>query len=106
MSQRTPRRRSHQKRGPFPPAIAESLEHRLLLTSGPVAADTSPGTFYVTTAGDKGIGTLRQAIIDANNHPGPDIIDFNLSVLEIDVFSALPAVTDTTLIDGKSQPGY
>jgi len=35
----------------------------------------------VTTAGDNGVGTLRQAIINANNHPGPDIINFKLSVL-------------------------
>jgi hypothetical protein len=41
---------------------------------GPVGA--TPATFTVTSLSDSGPGSLRQAIIDANNAPGPDIIQF------------------------------
>ena len=33
----------------------------------------------VTTTSDNGPGSLRQAIIDANNDAGPDSITFNIS---------------------------
>jgi hypothetical protein len=64
--------------------------------------------FYVTTTADSGAGSLRQAMIDVNDHPGPDDIYFNLSTSDrtITVLSPLPALVDTTTIDGASQPSY
>ena len=45
-----------------------------LLSIGTAAADTYP----VTNTNDSGAGSLRQAIIDANGHSGPDTISFNI----------------------------
>jgi hypothetical protein len=62
----------------------------------------------VTTTADSGPGSLRQAIIDTNAHPGVDFIDFKIpgsGVHTIKLASALPAITDTVTIDGYSQPG-
>jgi parallel beta-helix repeat protein len=81
----------------------ESLEERTLLS-----------TYIVTSTGDSdqpGSGTLRRAILDANAHPGKDVIDFNIStdprqtyqpIIYLD--SVLPKVTDTLTIDGTSEP--
>ena len=59
-------------------------------------------TFTVSSAKDSGAGTLRQAILDANATPGADLIDAtgmgNLVVLQ----SALPDLSDVTLL-GSSQ---
>ncbi|MCK5146537.1 hypothetical protein KAR48_07265, partial [bacterium] len=35
-------------------------------------------TYTVTHTGDDGVGSLRQAISDANIHAGPDTIKFNI----------------------------
>src|SRR5215831_15958668 len=65
-------------------------------------------TYSVTTTNDSGVGSLRQAILDANGHPGADTITFNITgsgVQTIAVASSLPAVTDPVTIDGYSQTG-
>jgi hypothetical protein len=65
-------------------------------------------TFSVTNTNDAGSGSLRQAIMDANNHAGADTIDFNISgpgVHTISPASALPNITDPVTIDGYSQLG-
>lgn len=46
---------------------SEGLEQRRLLA-----------TFAVLTAADSGVGSLRQAILDANTSTGPDLISFNI----------------------------
>ncbi|HVS31410.1 MAG TPA: BACON domain-containing protein [Thermoanaerobaculia bacterium] len=64
--------------------------------------------FEVTTTADGGSGSLRQAILDANGNPGPDLILFNIpgsGVQTITVLSALPTITDPVEINGYSQPG-
>jgi CSLREA domain-containing protein len=67
--------------------------------------------FLVTNSNDSGTGSLRQAILDANAVPngvGPDRIHFNIpgaGVHTIAPGSALPAVTDSVVIDGYTQPG-
>ncbi len=52
----------------------------LLLFGGLLALGVQgrAATLTVTTTADAGAGSLRQAIIDANNAPGNDAIDFNL----------------------------
>ncbi|HEX8217956.1 MAG TPA: hypothetical protein VF914_01950, partial [Chloroflexia bacterium] len=65
-------------------------------------------TFVVTNTSDSGPGSLRQAIINANQSPGPDAIEFDIAaagVQTITTLNALPLITDTLLIDGYSQDG-
>ena len=67
--------------------------------------------YTVTNTSDSGAGSLRQAILDANGHPnsgGPDRIHFAIPGTEahaIAPVSALPAITEPTVIDGLTQPG-
>jgi hypothetical protein len=72
------------------------------------AAPLCAATFTVTNTADSGPGTLRQAILDANSNPGMDTIAFAIpggGVHTILLSSALPAITDSVLIDGYTQPG-
>ena len=41
-------------------------------------ATASPATLIVNNTNDSGQGSLRQAIIEANNNPGLDTIAFNI----------------------------
>ena len=68
-----------------------------------------PDPFTVTNTADSGPGSLRQAILNANAHPGADVITFNVSGAgpeSIQPLSALPAIVDSVTIDGTTQPGY
>ena len=67
-------------------------------------------TLTVTSTADSGVGTLRQAILDANADTSPDdvAIEFNIpgpGVQTIAPLSGLPAVTRTVTIGGYTQPG-
>jgi hypothetical protein len=87
-------RRSHRR---FPLQTPEALEGRALLTS-----------FVVSNANDSGPGTFRQAILDADRHPGRDQIRFAIpgdGARVIRLASPLPAVTDPVTIDGFTQRG-
>jgi parallel beta-helix repeat protein len=77
--------------------VLETLEDR-----------TVPSTFVVTTNADSGAGSLRQAILNADTHPGNNRIVFNLSSGHnvINLQSALPSITRSVTIDGTTQPGY
>jgi hypothetical protein len=62
----------------------------------------------VTSTADSGPGSLRQAVLDTDAHPGNDLITFDIpggGVHTIQPFSSLPALTDTVTVDGYSQPG-
>ncbi len=64
--------------------------------------------FTVTTTADSGVGSLRQAILDANGNAGDDTIAFGIpggGVHTIAPASALPTITDAVTIDGYTQPG-
>ena len=66
---------------------------------GPVNA----ATYTVTTTNDSGVGSLRWAILRANNHPGKDriLFDPSLSGAVIEPTTSLPTVTDPqTIING------
>ncbi len=63
----------------------------------------------VTNTSNSGVGSLRQAILNADLASGPDIIDFAIAgagVQTISPISALPTVTNTVTIDGTTQTGY
>ena len=66
-------------------------------------------TYTVTNTLDAGAGSLRQAITDANNNAGADIIEFNIAgggPHTIVLSSSLPAIIlDPLFINGYSQPG-
>lgn len=98
----SPRRRSPNR---HPLYLPDALERRVLLS-----------TFLVTNTDNAGEGSLREAISDANNAPGPDVIAFNIPGSGVhvirpavtragDFLSAAMPITDAVVIDGYTQPG-
>lgn len=68
-----------------------------------------PATYTVSNAQDSGAGSLRQAILDANSNGGSDTIQFNLpgsGLRTIYLFTSLPTITGSVVLDGASQSGY
>jgi hypothetical protein len=82
---------------------------RLALVLGwMIAAPLGAGTFVVYNTNDAGPGSLRQAILDANEHPGLDDIVFRVmgdGVQTIRPTKELPLISDAALVDGYTQPG-
>ena len=75
-----------------------------LCASVPVTA----ATFTVTHTGDSGVGSLRQALLDANAAAGLDNIHFNIPGAgphQILPASDLPGIRSPVVIDGYTQPG-
>ena len=73
-----------------------------------VGSAASAATYTVTNTGDSGMGTLRQAILDANaNVNVVDLIDFDIAgpPFTIKPTSPLPTITDPVTIDGYTQNG-
>ena len=74
-----------------------------------VVGTTSSATFTVTnTNDDPGAGSLRWAIIQANQSAGRDCIEFDIGGLAPHVIqptSPLPELTEEVEINGYSQPG-
>ena len=74
------------------------------------------GVLIVNNVNDSGPGSLRQAIDDANQNPGPDSIVFNIptsspgfdgKAFTIQPLSALSPLTDAnTTIDGATQTAF
>jgi trimeric autotransporter adhesin len=76
-----------------------------LVAVSPAQAST---TFTVINTDDSGVGSLRQAMFNANVTPGADVIDFNIAgsgVKTITPTTALPKITGPVTINGYSQPG-
>jgi hypothetical protein len=64
-------------------------------------------TFIVNNTNNSGVGSFRQAVLDANINPGLDNINFNIPGAgphTIDLTSVVN-ITDAINIDGSSQPG-
>ncbi len=79
-----------------------------VLTSATSAAFNIVNPFAVTNTNDSGAGSLRQAIINANQTAGRQTISFNISgtaPFKIIVASPLPTVNNA-VIDAATQPGF
>jgi uncharacterized repeat protein (TIGR01451 family) len=67
-------------------------------------------TFVVLNTNDSGFGSLRQAILNSNAHPGADFISFDIGkgfpTLSIEPTSPLPPIIDPATIDATTQPGF
>ncbi|MBE7514816.1 MAG: PD40 domain-containing protein [Anaerolineales bacterium] len=74
----------------------------------------TPQSYVVTTTADSGVGSLRQAITDANVQPGIDTITFNIppadpncvaGVCTITPVTVLPEVAKPLILNATTQPG-
>ena len=81
--------------------------------TGTEVSDPTRNYFAVTTTADSGLGSLRQAIINANNTAngagGPDVITFafrTIGAQRILLSSPLPPIVQPVIIDGTTQAGY
>ncbi len=73
------------------------------------AAEGSLCSLEVTKTGDSGFGSLRDAIVCANNLTGTDTITFNIPGTgphTITPLSPLPAITEALTVDGTSEPDF
>jgi len=76
------------------------------------ASTAYAATFTVTNTNDSGVGSLRQAILDANGAAGSDTIAFNVTgagctggVCTITPATPFATIVSPVLIDGYTQPG-
>lgn len=73
-----------------------------LSAAGLSAQRAQAAGYVVSNLNPSGAGSLRQAIINANNHVGADTITFTVSGT-ITLTAALPAISDNVTIDGTGQ---
>lgn len=93
---RIAQRISHRRRaGSAPRHACELLETRVLLS-----------TFAVVNLNNQGPGSLRQAILNANQSAGPDRIIFQTAGSIRLTTGALPVITDIVDIDATTAPGF
>lgn len=81
----------------------------LLLVSLTAVQTCIPADFLVSSVADAGAGSLRQALLDANDNPGTDRIIFGIpgpGVRTLNPATPLPPVTDPVILDATTQPGY
>jgi hypothetical protein len=72
-----------------------------------LAAPVGAATFSVVNTSDGGLGSLRQAILDANANLGADSISFAIAGSGLQTIHALDTmiITDAVVIDGFTQSG-
>jgi trimeric autotransporter adhesin len=97
--------RSHSKRRNAPRLKAPQKLAGAALSYERLEVRNVMSTFSVLTLSDSGAGSLRQAILDANNAPGADVISFDVAG-SIQLSSSLPKITDEVDIDGTTAPGF
>ena len=74
-----------------------------------IAASAGAASYTVTNANDSGVGSLRQAITDANSNPGLDAIDFAIAgtaPFTINLLAGLPAISESVNLDATTQTGF
>ena len=89
-------------------AIVADPNYAVSSSSSGVVTILANGT-VVTNTNDSGAGSLRQAILNANSVIGLDTIRFQISgtgTQTIALQSALPNISDSVIIDGRTQTGY
>ncbi|HYG23028.1 MAG TPA: Calx-beta domain-containing protein [Verrucomicrobiae bacterium] len=82
--------------------------HKLMLVVVFSASTVQAATFSVTNTNASGPGSLLQAVLDSNASAAFDTISFSIAGAgphTISPSAALPAITNSVLIDGYSQPG-
>src|SRR5271157_3163251 len=102
--------RIRRRRGSKPDSGFSGLAFRLRPRFEFMEDRTLLASFFVINTVDSGPGSLRQAILDTDAATGEtNMIDFSIlgdGVQTIAPISPLPAITQSVLIDGFSQPGY
>ncbi len=93
--QRRSKCRQPQRKRPAPSLALEPLEDRSV-----------PSTFSVLNLQNSGPGSLRQAILDANAHPGADTINFSVAGTIRLTTAPLPTITGSVDIDGTTAPNF
>lgn len=92
-----------------PTALREAICAAALLAAGAGvwASSAAAATFTVTNTSNAGTGSLRQAMIDANNSDGDDVIVFSglAPGSTISAPAALPDLTGGLTIDASGAPG-
>ena len=93
------------------PSGTENGHHPTRLRKRAVAAQLSverledrtvPSTFTVRNLADSGPGSLRQAVLDANDRPGADLIRFAPPVgCTLTLASGQLSITDDLILDGR-----
>lgn len=81
-------------RATFRPSV-EALETRL-----------TPTAYTVSSLADSGAGSLRAAITSVNGDPTADTINFSVAGVIRLTSGALPTLTRTVNIDGRTAPGF
>lgn len=93
---------------PTPPAVPTEIA-----AEAPADVKRQGVTYIVTNSKDRGAGSLRQAILNANANIGPDTIIFDIppagpfSIPAASYYTDFIglSITDPVVIDGYSQPG-
>src|SRR3954463_14935241 len=88
--------------------MKSSLSRCLFVCVMLVAGSTQAATFTVINNLDSGLGSLRQAILDANGTAGVDAIVFAIPGAGLQTISPstnLPNITEGVTIDGYTQAG-
>ena len=72
------------------------------------ALKSNAATYIVLNTNDTGVGSLRQAILDANANAGEDVIEFNIPGIGVQTIaiSSQLSISEGVSIDGTTQTGY
>src|SRR5947209_14416426 len=74
-----------------------------------LAAPSFGASWLVTNTNDTGPGSLRDALASANSTPGTNSVNFaiaGVAPFRVFVQSALPASSNSLVLDGTTQPGF
>lgn len=88
-------------------ALSQTEIQAIVNASSAGKCKSAAAILSVTNTNDSDAGSLRQAILDSNANSGTQTISFNIpgtGVQTINLFTALPSITDPVVIDGYTQP--